>query len=706
MKNLRLAFVACWAVASAFADTITIDGITHEDVYVREGGTRYFVQIPSDGRTISIQKDKVKPEDVTISTDAAYREELSREWRRNSARRRAGLAPDNGASADATASTPTAADPAAAVTTEARVLHFPADRSIGYLKLRDASIPRVVDTYYYWFDQMNWHYFALAKGDVAIPAGKLVSLHLNVTADEEESPFAGLEPNDLYWVYFEGYNMDFPPGDEALRHLSALTGVRKLDLRSSAVTDRGMAYLPAFSQLERITLPSNISDAGFAHVAALTSLEGLYFCKNTITDAGLAPLEALPFLKEVRLGGEVMTNGGLAHLAQARSLDYLMLFGDGFTDAGMATLSRVPSLRVLNVGNRNLTDDGVRHIAALPNLEILSLYNNPAITGRGLAYLRAMPRLRQLDLNDRAGIDSALRDDDMVHVKALRNLERLDLPSTVADEGLAYVAELKGLKRLWACTDGKGRLSDTGLDHISRLPELEHLSISGGEGITDKGLGYLARLPRLAKLHVMTTSDKVTGAGLAHLAGMESLTELDISLHLRNPPLTVSGVSQLNALTSLQKLNVYGVSRDDSALDLSALTQLEELSVSVGRESDQMRDEDLACLAGLTKLRWLQGVRGISDAGMAHLAGLNRLERLNIGGPGLTDTGLQYLRGMSMLESLTIDGIFSEEGLVHLEGLTSLRRLAINGLGSVREGALERLRESLPNLNTFNINTG
>ncbi len=62
------------------ADSITVNGVTYEDVYIRESASRYYVQIPAEGRVISFAKAAVNPEDVVIIGDTLQREQLRLEW--------------------------------------------------------------------------------------------------------------------------------------------------------------------------------------------------------------------------------------------------------------------------------------------------------------------------------------------------------------------------------------------------------------------------------------------------------------------------------------------------------------------------------------------------------------------------------------------------------------------------------------------------
>jgi thiol-disulfide isomerase/thioredoxin len=172
--------------------------------------------------------------------------------------------------------------------------------------------------------------------------------------------------------------------------------------------------------------------------------------------------------------------------------------------------------------------------------------------------------------------------------------------------------------------------------------------------------------------------------------------------------ITLSGLNQLNALPNMTFLHMTGVVQDNAGLDISGLTQLENLTISLAATRvegeivhDKFRDEDLASLEKLTRLRWLQGIRGIGDAGIAHLAGLTSLERFNIGGPNLTDDGLKYLAHMKHLNHLSLAGDFTDQGLRHLEGFKALHFLRIYSAQNFSQEALQHLRDNLPHLTSF-----
>lgn len=68
------------AIPYAWADEITVDGQTYTDVLVRESQSRYYVQLPDQGRVVSFPKVSVPEADVVFSTGQAERRALQDAW--------------------------------------------------------------------------------------------------------------------------------------------------------------------------------------------------------------------------------------------------------------------------------------------------------------------------------------------------------------------------------------------------------------------------------------------------------------------------------------------------------------------------------------------------------------------------------------------------------------------------------------------------
>lgn len=584
-----------------------------------------------------------------------------------------------------------------------RILHFPADRSIGMVKIKDSDQIRQVMSFEFWVaagDWWNgdWEYLADARGDVKIPAGKLAALYVNKSGWEDLSPLSALRPDDLYMLSFNTSDVQ-RPRDKCMPHLAHLTGLKVLNLWFTDIGTEGMSHITELQELEYLRLPDRMTNRGLAYAAELKNLKGLYFQKNTVTDAGLSLLKNMQSLEELMLGGERISDEGLAHLADLKRLTYLWISGN-ISDAGLAHLRKVESLKILNLTRLAITDKGLAHLGSLPHLENLCLYGTN-VTDAGLVHLKKLP-LKKLDLGG-TQVTAA----GFASLADMPSLEYLDLPREIAtDEGLRHLGRLTKLKYLRLPTVhyvnpamDKRLYTDAGLAHLTNLQSLESLFI-GGLGVTDAGMEHVARLTNLKQLHLFGCP--ITNSGLARLTSLKKLTGLD----LYESKVTIGGLKQLNSLVNLENLDVHSAARDGQPLDISGLKKLVMLTICTPLQSNEkILDEDLACLANLRNLKWIQiaslpsNPRGLTDRGTAHLKALTNMDRLTIGGPELTDQSLANLTNMKKLDMLNIyGGQFTDKGLEHLEKLKSLQFLRLPGEHRFTPDGLKRLRSRLPNL--------
>jgi beta-lactamase regulating signal transducer with metallopeptidase domain len=617
-------------------------------------------------------------------------------------------------------------------TSKARVVHFPKDRSLGKLEIQDENAVRELTYWFHWtgINGPEWEYLGQAQGDVQVPAGKRLSLTVNKTAWRDLSALSKLRPDDLYRLYLPAILTDrVKPDDKCMPHIAHLTGLRSLALDRTDITDKGLKYITNLSSLEYLGVPYRVTDKGMAHIAALTSLKGIYFPGEGrgITNAGLRHLSKLSSIEELYLKGEQMGDAGLAHLRDLPRLKYLAMYGSGFTDKGMVHVKDIPSLRILSFHESlpRITDEGLAHISDMPNLELLCLHGIKDITDEGIAHLTKMRSLRKLEIGS-----SQVTDKGLAYLAQIKTLEHLDLPQDqkgITDTGLTYLGTLPNLRHL-AITRihfidpkmNKEYYTDKGLAELAKCRLLEELNI-GSPGITDEGMRHVAKLTNLKKL-MLFGCENVTNEGLAQLTTLKSLRHL----YIADSKITIGGLSHLNKIPGLFKLDLHDIEQDHSGLNISGLTKLEELGLSlkierVDRENNLLITQkstaaDLVCLAKLKRLRWLQGINGVTDTSLKKLSGLTNMERFSFAATGLTDDGLKSLANMKNLDLLSISNkypeqvsgarrrILTDEGLRHLEGLKMLTLLRIDSDNNFSDSAIRRLRRGLPNLYSLNIN--
>lgn len=148
------------------------------------------------------------------------------------------------------------------------------------------------------------------------------------------------------------------------------------------------------------------------------------------------------------------------------------------------------------------------------------------LTAGDLALLANLPNLQRLKLTGPIG-DAA-----MPHISAATNLTVLNLPdSELTDQGLA---QLEALRQLELLRFGSPRVTDAGLEVVTRLPALRFLHLIDVP-VTDEGLTHLHSLSQLESFYL--DGGRCTDEGLYAL--LEALPGLHFhrdQLHLPDDP--------------------------------------------------------------------------------------------------------------------------------------------------------------------------
>lgn len=179
-------------------------------------------------------------------------------------------------------------------------------------------------------------------------------------------------------------------------------------------------------------------------------------------------------------------------------------------------------------------------------------------------------------------------------------------------------------------------------------------------------------------LHAAGT--RLTGPGLRQLLSQTSeIVGLNVAFC---PQLTDSDFAELREASTLQFLMAGGTSL--SEVGLQHLVTLPNLRVIDLEFCDGISDAACSVLARMPQLRALNLAktgfepRRVSDAGLAELTKLKRLEMLNLSGNAMRDDGLKHLQSLPHLTDLNLSRVWiTDAGLSHLAGVRSLRRLVL-----------------------------
>ena len=291
--------------------------------------------------------------------------------------------------------------------------------------------------------------------------------------------------------------------------------------------------------------------------------------------------------------------------------------------------------------------------------------HNLTLTQETLGFLPDLGFLRVLNLADSSFNDQSLP----VLEKVSRQLVNLDLRGCqLSDKATTVIAQFTGLRALRL--SGKNGETSIGDDGVKALANCSSLKVLALDELTFVGTD-----------------------GLAALTGLKDLEELYVAG-------TIVDDSSSKLIAGFQKLKKLRLARNqvsDASLEtLSTCSSLEELDLS---------EDSLITNAGMAHLAKLQGLKKlnlwrvqISDEGALMLAPLTKLIWLNLDNTKLSDAGLPVLQNMKDLKFLHLGSTqitaAAAPALFHLTKLKDLK-ITRTALGS-SNAAVAQLKKHLP----------
>ena len=407
---------------------------------------------------------------------------------------------------------------------------------------------------------------------------------------------------------------NYLPLEEARLILAQDTGFGSWDALGDAIRT-GARPLPPFSidaKENRINPQRTLTDGEWDRLIA------------TMKERGITALDA----------GGLMTDDVLARVAALECVTSLSLGGSG-----------------------QLTDEGLHHLARMTQLERLDLsaYPGGRLTDRGLEVLRHLPNLRHFEMTWQSGITD----------KGAENLRFCDRLEAVI---------------LMGSPTGDGAIRAlTGKPHLRRF--------STGRLVTDEGLPLLHQFPRLNVWNgpppsalVKGDDDKVghllidgpfTNRGLASLAGLDGVAELDLFWHVTG--ITSDGLASLPGMSNLVMLGADGRLSDDEAMGhIAAIPRLRRLRAQ----------ESAATEAGFEALSrsntleafWGRVCPNFGNRSFRAFSTMPSLTTMGVGLEHVDDAVLALFPEFPALRELTPIGV-RDPGFRHVGRCTRLERL-------------------------------
>jgi Leucine-rich repeat (LRR) protein len=287
---------------------------------------------------------------------------------------------------------------------------------------------------------------------------------------------------------------------------------------------------------------------------------------------------------------------------------------------------------------------------------------------------------------------------------AMAQLWTLPRLKTLNTRGIAiprgFVTGLAGRTKLRSLWLPQAAVTDDEMAIIGEFTDLEFLQLDGSN-VTDRGFAHVANLRKLTILDM-------PGVRITDLAPVADLVQLDLLV-----------------LAPARATPTWSVPVPGGPSSLGPLRRLTKVTQLILGDT-RIEDRDLAVVAGLPKLDNLQiGGREITEAGLARLAEsrsltclgltdtsiadlrplsprLHAISTLWMENSHLTDAGIEPLSGATRIGELIIVGSrITDAGLDHLASMTSLWRLRLDR-SAITDAGLARLK-SLKSLETLSL---
>jgi hypothetical protein len=185
-------------------------------------------------------------------------------------------------------------------------------------------------------------------------------------------------------------------------------------------------------------------------------------------------------------------------LPELPELARLHVVGPKLSNQDLEVFSKLPKLEALRLEKANFDDAGFAELAKNRNLQILFVSGNDKITGAGVAAFKHVTSLKMLGFADCPKFSAE-------GVKACAQLGQLEYLGfhhlDLGDDEMALLEPLAGsLKEIDVASNFNGKMSEAGLEHLSKLKNLETLSFKETIIPFAKTLKHLQALPKLKQI--------------------------------------------------------------------------------------------------------------------------------------------------------------------------------------------------------------
>ena len=142
---------------------------------------------------------------------------------------------------------------------------------------------------------------------------------------------------------------------EGFRHLHKLDNLRLFNAEGTNISNESLAHLAKMQRLEGLTLPEQIGNDGLKYIGAMNGLKYLSLAKTDTDDSGLNPLTNLKNLEVLDLSHTKVGDAGMAILAKLTALQEVIV-PDSVTAEATQVL-RKRDIRVFRTNGKEISSN-------------------------------------------------------------------------------------------------------------------------------------------------------------------------------------------------------------------------------------------------------------------------------------------------------------------------------------------------------------
>ena len=328
-------------------------------------------------------------------------------------------------------------------------------------------------------------------------------------------------------------------------------------------------------------------------------------------------------------------------------LETVFFLGAHFNDEYLAQLSELKKLKKITVQNSEITVETLKMFATYPELTSLDLRRNLNLNNAAMEVIPTFPKLEKLFV-----YYNKLSNSGMNKISKSETLKVVDARGCngVTDSAVKYLVRMPKLEELYF----RFEIADAGVEHIKNSQTLKFIELQDCDMLTDASVAHFTAAPALTGLRVFRCKS-FGDAGVQGIAGMK-LERLELrDLNVGNDGVLALKDMGAESLKSVELSELPSV--DEAGLNelLGAWKSPTSLSLFTMPATDETVKTIVASMPELKTLT-LRAVQ-ITDASIDEIVKLQNLETLDLReNAGLTVDGMMKLTQAPNLRRVYVKG--------------------------------------------------